>query len=70
MLIIERIDLETGQVESTISLDEAIEKLVPAYYVDRELVEQALIDRQPLRTTAFEYRRAKTEPTIVARLNF
>jgi hypothetical protein len=70
MLMIERKDLETNTIESVITLDEAIEKLVPAYYMDRELVEHALVNGQPVRTTAFEYRRVKSQPTVVATLKF
>lgn len=54
---VDRINLESGEVDSTISLEEALNKLVPAYYMDRELVANALRDGQPVRTTAFEYRK-------------
>lgn len=54
---VDRINLETGNLDSTISLEEALSKLVPAYYMDRELVANALRDGQSVRTTAFEYRK-------------
>lgn len=62
-MLIDRIDLETGNVESVISLEEALRKLVPAYYMDRELVANTLRDGQPVRTTAFEYKRHRSNNT-------
>ncbi len=53
---IDRISLDNGELDSVITLDEALDKLVPAYYIDRELLAQALKDGQPVRSTAFEYR--------------
>lgn len=58
-MMIERVSLQDGQVDSVITLDEALDKLVPAYYMDRDVAAQALRDSQPLRTTAFEYRSAE-----------
>ena len=55
-MMIERISLQSGELESLISLEEALNKLVPAYYIDREAAAQVLRDGQPLRTTAYEYR--------------
>lgn len=54
---IDRVDLETGELDSVITLEEALNKLVPAYYIDREVAAQDLRDGAPLRTTAFEYRK-------------
>lgn len=62
-MLIDRIDLETRQVESVISLEEALRKLVPAYYIDREVVAEALRDGHSVKTTAFEYRRHDPDNT-------
>lgn len=54
---IDRTNLETGALDSVITLEEALNKLVPAYYMDRMIVASALKDGLPVRTTAFEYRK-------------
>lgn len=54
---IDRINLETGQLDSVITLEEALSKLVPDWYVDREVAARTLQDGQPIRTIAFEYRK-------------
>ena len=56
-MTIDRTNLETGELDSVITLEEALNKLVPAYYVDREAAAQVLKDDLPMRTTAFEYRK-------------
>jgi hypothetical protein len=56
---IDRISLETGETDSVVSLEDALNKLVPAYYMDRDAAAQTLKDGQPMRTTAFEYRKHK-----------
>ena len=56
-MMIDRINLQTGEVDSVITLEDALNKLVPAYYMDRESAAQSLKDGMPLRTTAFEYRK-------------
>lgn len=58
---INRINLQTGELDSVVSLEDALNKLVPAYYMDREMAAQALQDGQAIRTTAFEYRRRPTD---------
>lgn len=55
---VSRISLATGALDTVVSLNEALDKLVPAYYIDREPLAQAIMDGQSVRSTAFEYRLA------------
>lgn len=54
--------LDHGNYVETLTIDVALDRLCPSYYLDRNLARLHLRDGQPLRTMAFEYRR--TERTV------
>lgn len=50
--------LAHGGFAETLTIDAALDRLVPTYYIDREKARKCLRDGQPLRTTGYEYRRS------------
>lgn len=53
--LIVRQDKESGELIATYTLQEAIDRLVPAYYMDQEPLEQSFRDDQLVPTTASNY---------------
>lgn len=53
--LIVRQDKASGELIATYTLTETLDRLVPAYYMDREPLEQSLRDDQLVQTTASNY---------------
>lgn len=53
--LVVRRDKESGELVATYTLNEAIDRLVPAYYMDRDATEQLFLDDQLVQTTASYY---------------
>jgi hypothetical protein len=53
--LIVRQDKESGELIATYTLHETLDRLVPAYYIDREPLEQSFRDDQLVQTTVSNY---------------